>query len=65
MSGNFEIYESNMWQVYLFISIFSIITIFMNILFFRLLSYEDGWIAFLILNIPASFIPLFVLFISI
>jgi hypothetical protein len=54
--SKFEVYESNMWQVYLFVIVFSILAIFFNIFFSGLLVFEDGWIIVFILNIPFIFI---------
>ena len=54
--SKFEVYESNMWQVYLFVIVFSILAIFFNIFFSGLLVFEDGWIIVFILNTPFIFI---------
>lgn len=56
MSKKFEVYESNIWRVYLFVIVFSILAIFFNIFFSGLLVFEDGWIIVFILNTPFIFI---------
>ncbi len=56
MSKSYEVYESNMWQIYLFVSIFGIMAIFLNVFFSGVLAFEDGWIVMFVLNIPFIFV---------